>query len=66
MSRRIRRIDSEPPRITRMVDVRHRIVDGPVAREGLLAAAEAQRIREEAPQIIARALARGWARRADA
>jgi len=48
-----------------MVDVRHRIVDGPVAREGLLEAAEAQRIREDAPQIIARALARGWARRAN-
>lgn len=66
MSRRTRRIDSEPPRVTRMVDVRHRIVDGPVAREGLLEAAEAQRLREEAPQIIAHALARGWARRADA
>lgn len=65
MSRRIRRIDSEPPRITRMVDVRHRIVDGPVAREGLLEAAESQRLREEAPQIIARALSRGWVRRAN-
>lgn len=66
MSRRNRKIDSEPQRMTRMVDVKHRIVDGPVAREGLLAAAEAQRLREEAPQIMARALARGWARRADA
>ena len=65
MSRRTRRIDSEPPRFTRMVDVRHRIVDGPVAREGMLEAAESQRIREEAPQIIARALARGWATRAN-
>lgn len=65
MIRRTRKIDSEPPRVTRMVDVRHRIVDGPVAREGLLEAAESQRIREEAPQIIARALARGWARRAN-
>jgi len=52
--------------MTRMVDVKHRIVDGPVAREGLLAAAEAQRLRNEAPQIMARALSRGWARRAGA
>ena len=65
MSRRHRKIDDEPPRITRMVDVRHRIVSGPVAREGLLEAAEAQRLRDEAPQIMARALARGWARRAN-
>jgi len=38
-----------------------RIVDGPIQREGLLAAAEAQRLREEAPVILARLEAAGGA-----
>ena len=61
MSRRHRKIDDEPPRYMERVG-KPRIVDGPIQREGLLAAAEAQRLREEAPDIVARALARGWAK----
>jgi hypothetical protein len=61
MSRRPRSIDGEPPRYMERVG-KPRIVDGPIQREGLLAAAEAQRLREEAPVIVARALARGWAK----
>lgn len=61
MSRRHRRIDDEPPRYRERVG-HPRIVDGPIQREGLLAAAEAQRLREESKTIVARALARGWAK----
>ena len=61
MSRRPRRIDDESPRYMERVG-QPRIVDGPIQREGLLAAAEAQRLREEAPAIVARAIARGWAK----
>ena len=61
MSRRPRRIDDEAPRYMERVG-QPRIVDGPIQREGLLAAAEAQRLREESKTIVARALARGWAK----
>jgi hypothetical protein len=58
---RPRRIDDEPPRYRERVG-QPRIVDGPIQREGLLEAAEAQRLRQEAPAIVARAIARGWAK----
>ena len=61
MSRRHRRIDDEAPRYMESIG-KPRIVDSPVQREGLLAAAEAQRLREEAHLIVARALAMGWAK----
>ena len=61
MSRRPRRIDDEPPRYRERVG-QPRIVDGPIQREGLLEAAEAQRLREDSKTIVARALARGWAK----
>jgi hypothetical protein len=61
MSRRPRRIDDESPRYMERVG-KPRIVDGPIQREGLLEAAEAQRLRQEAPAIVARAIARGWAK----
>jgi hypothetical protein len=61
MSRRPRRIDDESPRYMERVG-KPRIVDGPIQREGLLEAAEAQRLRQEAPAIVASAIARGWAK----
>ena len=61
MSRRSRRIDDEPPRYHESIG-KPRIVDSPVKREGLLAAAEAHRLREEAHLIVARAISRGWAK----
>lgn len=59
--RRQRAIDSEPPR-HREYHVRHRNYETPVPVEAVEEAHERMRLKAEAKQIVARALAKGWAK----
>lgn len=57
--RRERQIDREPPRIR---EGSHRAYQTPIAVEPQAVAEELARLKRDAKAIVARALARGWAK----
>ena len=61
MSRRPRKIDDEPPRYMERGGS-HRAYQTRIAVEPESRAWEMARLRADAPSIVARALARGWAK----